>query len=170
MASTTDAHRPPPLRGDETDLFRRHHRRLLTLVARDVSARPQLIEDACAYAWLELVARQPERTNVIGWLRIVARREAIRLVRYDRRLARLGPERPDAQGAERRAARQEARDALAHLAALPARKRAVLTLRVSGHSYAEIAAELCMSQRTVERQLLRARAAVRGATDQRLAA
>src|SRR3954449_11334847 len=107
MASMTAAHRRPPLRGDETDLFRRHHRRLLTLVARDVSARPQLIEDACAYAWLELVARQPERTNVIGWLRVVARREAIRLVRHDRRLFELAPERPDERCAERRWARQE---------------------------------------------------------------
>jgi RNA polymerase sigma factor (sigma-70 family) len=81
-----------------------------------------------------------------------------------------GPERPDDQGAERRAARQEARDALAHVAALPARKRAVLALQVTGHSYGEIAAELGMSQRTVERQLVRGRAAVRVARRALLAA
>jgi DNA-directed RNA polymerase specialized sigma24 family protein len=45
-----------------------------------------------------------------------------------------------------------------------------VTLQVSGHSYAEIAAELGMSPRTVERQLLRARAAVREATGELLAA
>src|SRR4051794_4397607 len=39
---------------------------------------------------------------------------------------------------------------------LPARTRAVPTLQVSGHSYGEIAARLQMSERTVERQLLRA--------------
>ncbi len=45
------------LRGDEADLRHRHHRQLLGIVARDVRARPQLIEDACAFAWLEFVAR-----------------------------------------------------------------------------------------------------------------
>jgi RNA polymerase sigma factor (sigma-70 family) len=169
MASTTRALRRPPLRGDESELFRRHHRRLLALVARDVSAGPQVIEDACAYAWLELVARQPERTNIIGWLRVVARREALRLACYDRRLFELAAERPDERCADRRSARQEARDALRHLVALPVRKRAVLTLQVSGHSYGEIAAELRMSPRTVERQLLRARAAVRHARREALA-
>jgi RNA polymerase sigma factor (sigma-70 family) len=165
MASTTCARRRPPLRGDETDLFRRHHRRLLALVARDVPSRPQVIEDACAYAWLELVARQPDRTNIMGWLRIVARREAIRLGVYDRRLAGESAERVDERGAERRSAGEDAREALGHLAALPARKRAVLTLRLSGYSHAEIAGELRMTRRTVERQLVRARAAVRCANE-----
>jgi RNA polymerase sigma factor (sigma-70 family) len=148
------------LRGDEAQLFRTHHRRLLRLVARDVSARPQVIEDACAFAWLELVARQPERANIVGWLRVVARHEALRLARHDRcagELALTQDERASA-AAERALA---AREALAVLAALPARKRAVLTLQVSGHSYAEIAAALQMTHRTVERQLLRARARVR---------
>jgi DNA-directed RNA polymerase specialized sigma24 family protein len=53
---------------------------------------------------------------------------------------------------------------------LPARKRVVLTLQVLGHSYGEIAAGLGMGQRTVERQLLRARAAVRSARSDVLAA
>jgi hypothetical protein len=43
-----------------------------------------VIEDACAFAWVELLARQPERTSIVGWLRIVARREAIRLAQHDR--------------------------------------------------------------------------------------
>ena len=58
--------------GDEAQLFRTRPRRRLELVARDVTARPEVIEDACAFAWLELVARQPERTNIMGWLRVVA--------------------------------------------------------------------------------------------------
>jgi len=53
----------------------------LRIVGRDVRARPQLIEVACALAWLELVARQPERINPTGWLRVVAGREAVRLPR-----------------------------------------------------------------------------------------
>src|SRR3954449_9893035 len=141
MASMTAAHRRPPLRGDETDLFRRHHRRLLTLVARDVVARPQVIEDACAYAWLELIARQPERTNVIGWLCIVARREAIRLAQRDRRLAALTPEHADRGAADAGELGVHTRKARGQGEGLAERKRAVLTLRISGHSYREVAAE-----------------------------
>jgi DNA-directed RNA polymerase specialized sigma24 family protein len=49
------------------------------------------------------------------------------------------------------------------VAALPIRKRAALTLQVSGHSHREIAARLDMTERTVERQIRRGRAAVRRA-------
>lgn len=152
----------PTLRGDESDLFRTHHRRLLQLVARDVPARAQVIEDACAFAWLEFVTRQPERTRIVGWLRVVARREAIRLARHDRWATRH-----TADGADRVPADDppsgRARHALELVAALPPRKRAVLALQVSGHSYREIADRLAMTERTVERQVLRARAAVRRA-------
>jgi hypothetical protein len=89
MGSTSSTPTRPPLRGDQSDLFRRHPRRPPRLIARDVTARPEVIDDACAFAWLGFVARQPERTNVIGRLRIVARREAVRLARYDRRLTPL---------------------------------------------------------------------------------
>jgi hypothetical protein len=75
-------------------------------------ARPQVIEDACAFAWLELVARQPEPTNVVGWLRVVTRREAIRLARYDRRVASLTGDQPDARAAREHPTRAEAREAL----------------------------------------------------------
>jgi hypothetical protein len=44
----------------------------------------------------------------------------------------------------------DAREALALVAALPARQRAVLTLQVSGRGYREIAARLRMTERTVE--------------------
>jgi RNA polymerase sigma factor (sigma-70 family) len=163
MAPTSRSVRQPVPGGDEADLFRTHHRRLLQLVARDVSARPQVIEDACAFAWLELVARQPARTNILGWLRVVARREAIRLARYDRRLAALTPRDHDRRAAHAHRSRLEAREALGLVAALPPRKRAVLAPQVSGHSYREMAAGLQISERTVERQVLRARAAVRRA-------
>ena len=48
MGPTTPA--VAPLRGDEADLFHRHHRQLLRMVARDVRASAQLSEDACAFA------------------------------------------------------------------------------------------------------------------------
>jgi RNA polymerase sigma factor (sigma-70 family) len=161
VAPTSPAVDRRPQRGDETELFLAHHRDLLRLVARDVTARPQVIEDACAFAWAELVVRQPERINIVGWLRVVARREAIRLVAHDRRMATLAPGADVRSAAGGELLRLDARDALELLAALPARKRTVLALQVSGCSYAEIGRELQMTSRTVERQVLRARAAVR---------
>src|SRR4051812_36421076 len=135
MGPTSPVTPRPALRGDEEHLFRTHHRRLLRLVARDVSARPHVIEDACAYAWLELVARQPARTNIIGWLRVVARREAIRLAQYDRRLATFTPGDHDRRAAHGSRSLLEAREALGLVAAVAPRRRAVLVLQVSRHSH-----------------------------------
>jgi DNA-directed RNA polymerase specialized sigma24 family protein len=75
----------------------------------------------------------------------------------------LAPTRPDARAAVAGARAVDAREALALVARLPVRTRSVLTLQVAGHSYAEIADALRMTHRTVERQLLRARAGVRSA-------
>ncbi|MEN3281381.1 MAG: hypothetical protein V7607_2521 [Solirubrobacteraceae bacterium] len=161
--------RPTPL-GDEETLYRTHHDRLLGLVARDVKARRQVIEDACAYAWVELLARQPERTSIVGWLRVVARHEAIRLAQIDRLTVPLnyagsaGPPtsvwstaRPTITHEQRTAAFE----ALAALAALPDRKRIFLALKVAGYSYGEIAEQLGTTWRTVDRQLASARRTMR---------
>jgi hypothetical protein len=70
----------------------------------------ELIEDACAYAWLELFVRLTERINPVGWLRVVAGREAVRLARHERSLLVLGERVPDPAGAADR--RLEARAGL----------------------------------------------------------
>jgi DNA-directed RNA polymerase specialized sigma24 family protein len=57
----------------------------------------------------------------------------------------------------------EALEALALLAGLPERKCAFLAAKVAGCSYDEIAAELNVSWLTVNRQLVRARSAIRAA-------
>ena len=160
----------PPVHGDEEALYRAHHTRLLHLVARDVAARPQVIEDACAHAWAELLACQPERTSIVGWLRVVARREAIRLAQRDRATVPMSAIDPDRLPGSARTTNApaggadvhcDALAALASLAALPPRKRAFLTAKVAGYSYDEIAAQLGVSWLTVNRQLARARSAVR---------
>jgi RNA polymerase sigma factor (sigma-70 family) len=169
MAAAATPSRPAP-RGDEETLYRTHNHRLLDLVARDVTARRQVIEDACAYAWAELLARQPERTSIVGWLRVVARHEGIRLVQVDRATVSLSgvaedsaltavwsTGRPTTTHEQYRAALE----ALAALAELPERKRTFLTLKVAGYTYDEIAEQLGTTCRTVDRQLARARAAVR---------
>ena len=56
------------LRGDESELYRRHHRRLLRVVTRNVIAPRELIEDACQNAWAILLRRQPDREAVFAWL------------------------------------------------------------------------------------------------------
>ena len=52
--------RPGP-RGDEDELYRRHHRDLHRAVAHAVNAPRELIEDACQNAWAILLRAQPER-------------------------------------------------------------------------------------------------------------
>jgi RNA polymerase sigma-70 factor (ECF subfamily) len=170
MAATASDRAPVPAQvGDEEALYRAHHSYLRSLIARDVSARPQVIEDACAHAWAELLARQPQRTSIVGWLRVVAQREAIRLAQRDRvtvSLSRTGPRRARdawstacATGTPEQHC--EALEALALVAALPDRKRAVLNLKIAGHSYDEIAEHLGVTHTNVNHQLARARAAMR---------
>jgi len=81
--------RAPALRGDEAQLFAAHHAALRGRVARHVGTRASNIDDACSFAWLRLLRRQPERGKTLEWLTTVAIREARRLDRADRRLARL---------------------------------------------------------------------------------
>jgi RNA polymerase sigma factor (sigma-70 family) len=153
----------PELIGDEADLFLAHHEALVRYVARLVPHHPLEAEEACAFAWSELVRLQPRRERVVAWLAVVARREAIRLVHRARREpCSAEPSGRPVWTAEHDLTRTlDTRAALQLVATLPARKRAVLGLRLGGYSHAEIAGALQMTPRTVHRQLTRARAAVR---------
>jgi len=94
------------LRGDEGELFARHHAALLRAVRSAVRAPEAVIEDACATAWAILLRRQPERTETLfGWLRTVAIHEAYALSRQQRRTASL--DHVDARGGDDLAARLE---------------------------------------------------------------
>lgn len=158
------------LRGDEDELFRLHHRRLVRAVARSVNASDELIEDACQSAWAALLRCQPDRTpSLFEWLRTVAVRQAYRLSRQERRDARLedlagddGWE-PLLGGSPSLDDAIEARRALEALAALPALQRADLGLVVAGFSYQEIAT-LGGKQRSVNnvnKRLTKARGRIR---------
>jgi RNA polymerase sigma factor (sigma-70 family) len=162
---------PAMPRGDEAELYQRHHRALVRSVGRSVNASRELIEDACQTAWLILLRRQPDRDRVFGWLRTVAIHEAYRLSGIERRDARLDAAvSPGAAvvGTDRIADARaclddllEARLALARVAALPPRQRRLFALQIAGLSYAETAAVTGDSVRTVDRQLGRAHARVR---------
>jgi DNA-directed RNA polymerase specialized sigma24 family protein len=85
----------------------------------------------------------------------VARREVWRLEDVERRQRELHGERPAYHAPIDR--RHDWLEALGALAALRPRQRRLLGLFASGHSYEEIVATTGDSQRTVDRQLVRAR-------------
>jgi DNA-directed RNA polymerase specialized sigma24 family protein len=56
------------------------HAELYRVIRRTVRTRPEIVDDACGFAWLQFLREQPEREqNWQGWLYRVAQREAWRL-------------------------------------------------------------------------------------------
>jgi DNA-directed RNA polymerase specialized sigma24 family protein len=167
-ASATTTVAPP--RGDEGDLYRRHHRDLERAVARVVNAPRELIEDACQSAWAILLRSQPDRFAISAWLRVVAIDEAYRLSAIDRRDARLERLRSEDGdwhdvAADPRSLDDavEALEALRVLASLPERQRDDLALKIAGYTYEEIRART--SERTmtnISKSLVKERAASAG--------
>jgi DNA-directed RNA polymerase specialized sigma24 family protein len=127
------------------------------------------IEDACAFAWMQLLAH-PEidldaaSHDVMRWLTTTAAREAWRLHKQrgaaahadlDARAARaVGT----ASGVENLAARRVRLDLVREL---PERPRRFLLRHMLGYSYDGIAALEHVSRRTTEKQLARARRLLR---------
>jgi RNA polymerase sigma factor (sigma-70 family) len=166
----------PPERGDEAALFLEHQRFLLRVTARRFGGSQELAEDACAFAWLQLLRRQPDREAIVGWLRVVARNEGLRLLRISRReplledrpaqrsdfasgeplgWQELLPAREDTEVAV------EVRELLRALAGLRWHQRTVLTLQLAGYSYKEIAQRLGKTYTWVNRHLTEGRAELR---------
>ena len=166
------------LRGDEAELFQEHNDHLLRIVRGLVVAPDALIEDACAMAWEQLLRHQPERgPTLIGWLRVVAVREAWRLSRIQRRQPGLedavDPETNGASlgetweavipGSADTERELEAQHALRVLAALPEKQRRYFALNVGGYRYEEIMEVTGATYTNVNKHLTRARAKVRAA-------
>jgi RNA polymerase sigma factor (sigma-70 family) len=175
MQPPTDSQRPQStattpaqLRGDEAELYRRYHAKLVRAVARIVHASDELIEDACQEAWMILVRHQPARSAIFAWLRVVAVHEAYRLCRAEQGAEHLEDIDHDGgweaiiAGATAIDDVVEARQALALLAELPERQRDDLALLVAGFSYREIA-ELTGGRTftNVNKHLAKARARLR---------
>ncbi len=122
------------------------------------------VDDACGFAWLQLVRHRPPAAAAFAWLCTTAVREAIKLQHRTARLIDLdalaevaleptqGPERSlelIAAGEQIRAARLQAGAAR------------VLGLRAAGYGREEIAELTGDSPRTIDRQLRRARRKLR---------
>jgi RNA polymerase sigma factor (sigma-70 family) len=132
-------------RGDEADLYRRHHHALMIAVSHRIDGSAELIEDACQTAWLQLLCHQPDRDSTFTWLYVVAVRAAYRLSKVDRRAAHLEALAPDSAwetfipGSVTLEEQLQALDALRLLADLPDRQRRDLALFIAGYTYREIA-------------------------------
>src|SRR4051794_16983187 len=130
------------LRGDEADLYRSYEVALRAAVRHHVNTSDAVVEDACSFAWLQLMRHQPNRDTVFAWLRTVAIREAWRL--HAQAVRELPSDliyadhyaRPDQLPST-----IDARQLVDAISRLGPKQRLVLMLFLSGHSYAEIATD-----------------------------
>jgi RNA polymerase sigma factor (sigma-70 family) len=156
--------------GDLAELYGLLAKRLERIVRRDVRAPDPVIEDACQFAWATLVSHRARvrRATTLPWLVKTAQHEAFKLARRDRRDHSLEATLEQAgDGALRLTAHDSeelafAHDRLGQLERLPTRQQRLMWLQGLGLSYAEMAQQTGDTTRTVERQLQRARQAVRG--------
>jgi RNA polymerase sigma factor (sigma-70 family) len=153
--------------GDLAELYGLLAKRLEQIVRVDVGAPDAVIEDACQFAWSRLVhhRQRVQRETVMGWLARTAVHEAFKLRRRDRRELSLDATSEQALAVATSCAPPEAlaesRERLREVGRLPERQQRVLWLHALGLSYAEIADREGCTVRTVDRQLLRARKALR---------
>jgi len=140
------------------------------IVCANVQAADALLEEACQTAWSRLLAERVSLTpgTELGWLATTATREALRLVRIQRRDLSLEREREEQgellelalePGPERAL---ELREQLAQVRRLPPRQHRLVMLQGFGYRYSEISAVTGDSCRTIERQLVRARRKLAG--------
>jgi DNA-directed RNA polymerase specialized sigma24 family protein len=145
-----DIPQPRMLRGDEANLYRDHSAPLRAAVRHFVCAGDEVVDDACSFAWLQLMRHQPNRDTGFAWLRTIAERDA-----RERTIEHLPLEDEPRRGDLSR--ETEARDALRALAALPARERSYLAFLITGHSYNEIARHHRVTRSAVNRHIARGR-------------
>ncbi len=152
------------------ELYRDLSERLAQIVRFDVRAPESVVEEACQFAWGRLMdhRHRVRRESALSWLARTAVREALKLRARDGRYVSLdvafGGERPtEVPTLPPPDETFERRERLQSIRHLPQRQQQVLWLHALGLTYSEIARHAGCTTRTVERQLLRARRAVRKA-------
>lgn len=148
------------------DLFRRDAARLERIVSRQVRADAAVIEDACAFAWMQLVTHQavdPSHEHAFAWLARVAVRQAWRLAANENAdVTRLDDEHtPDPASAVNVEDHVAAREALRLLDELTPKQAEMTRLFAAGLSYHEIAETLGVTYTNVNKHLTKARAKLR---------
>ena len=157
-----------------SDLFRSEQATVERRVARKANVPAATIEDACSYAWTQLVAHTEVNLTptwqVLGWLTTVAAREAWRLADRSARTEALdtiggevatAAQMPAPENVEQTVIGRDRLRALQTLAAngapaLTERQRLMLLLRAMGYTFDEVAAITGATVRTVDRQVYRA--------------
>jgi RNA polymerase sigma factor (sigma-70 family) len=156
----------------EADDLARLYRTLAHQLERIVGTgvpTPDVVDDACQFAWAQLVLHcdRVQQEAALAWLTTTAVREAFRLIRIAEREpsleALLGVFDESALTGVAVSVEEwfESKERLMALGALPARQQRLLWLQAMGLTYAEMAVHEGATRRTVERQVLRARARVR---------
>ncbi len=171
-------HRQDPMKSTATRLdqiavmHREHARELERRVARRARAEPQTIEDACSFAWMQLITHSSidldePSCGALAWVTRTAVHEAWRL---EARRARdellgeaalrreLGEREQTAPGVEQLAAERARLDLVAQI---PPRPRRFLLRQALGHSYQEIAADETVSVTSTAKQIARAKRLLR---------
>jgi len=150
--------------GDEAELYRTLSAPVLQRVRQRVRTSPENIEDACHFAWVAFLRRSDEvaRGAALAWLTTTAVHEAYKLISRGQRAGSL--ERALETGLEppapQRGPPEHAQDheQLELLRQLPDRQQRIVILRAAGLNHAEISRATGDTERTVQRQLYRARA------------
>ena len=136
-----DQNRYPTAHGDEAELFRAFNEDLMRTVGTIVGwSTPQVIEDACSFAWAKFMQCQPDRRkNWKGWLVTTAQREAWQLEGRQRNLTHLDETAMDYALAKSRVfdrdpyeTHLDVEDAFEVLEHLPERLRRIALLRALG--------------------------------------
>ena len=149
--------------------YARESGRLLARVTDELASGRAVAEDACQTAWLALLGREDVALDASGgaWLRAVALTAGARVARgrdipaqpvLDHEAGRAVGE---SEPCERVVELEELAGRRARLLGVSPRQRMLLGLQGLGLSYDEISAVTGNSRRTVQRQLLRGRAALR---------
>jgi len=154
--------------------FAQHARGLQRTVGANVAASEATVEDACAFAWTQLVRRADidlACEGAVGWLYRVATREAWRLTSLERAAVSYSTNNSDPEqwglGASEPASPIDVetiileRTRLDAVRALPERERRMVLLQSFGFTHAEIAERTGDTVRTVERQIRRAKQRLR---------
>ena len=150
-------------------LYRAHATRLRRALTRRVRTDADVIEDASAFAWEQLL-RHPEvstrdERRVLAWLATTAYRHALALAARQQRTPTAASIDIDHLAGPTRCGSDLHETRVEQLHQLSARQQRFLLLQAAGYPVVEISQREHTTPRTVERQLLRARKTLNAADE-----